>query len=63
MVGEAGTNQRNPLSGTRVGGTVLSVIAFPTPTTATRANAADTLPVIRWFIDGRANLTQPIDRS
>jgi len=63
MNGEAGTIQRNPLSGVRVGGTVLSVIAFPRPTAATRANAADSLPALRWFIDGRAFLTQPIDRS
>jgi hypothetical protein len=61
--GEAGTDQRNPLSGVRIGGTALSVIAFPSPTAATRATAADTLPVIRWFVDGRAFGTQPIDRS
>jgi hypothetical protein len=61
--GEAGAADRNPLSGVRIGGTALSVIAFPTPTAATRSGAADTLPVIRWFVDGRAFNTQPIDRS
>ncbi len=61
--GEAGTLERNPLSGVRVGGSVLSVIAFPAPTAATRATAADTLPALRWFVDGRAFNTQPIDRK
>ncbi len=61
--GEAGTVERNPLSGVRVGGSVLSVIAFPRPTAATRANLADSLPVLRWFVDGRAFNTQPIDRN
>lgn len=65
MNGEAGTTQRNPLSGVRVGGTVLSVIAFPAPTAATRipATPGDTVPSLRWFIDGRAFLSQPIDRN
>lgn len=66
MAGEVGTDQRNPLSGTRIGGTSLSVVAFPAPTTATRATgtaaAADTLPTLRWFVDGRAVNTQPILR-
>lgn len=61
--GEAGTDQRNPLSGVRVAGSALSVFAFPAPTPTTRANAADTLPVLRWFIDGRAANTQPIVRN
>ncbi len=61
--GEAGTLERNPLSGVRVGGSVLSVIAFPVPTAATRSGAADTLPALRWFVDGRAFSTQPIDRN
>lgn len=61
--GEAGTAERNPLSGVRIAGTALSVIAFPAPrTAATRASAADTLPVIRWFVDGRAVETQPVVR-
>jgi hypothetical protein len=66
MAGEAGTDQRNPLSGTRIAGTALSVVAFPAPTAATRATgtaaAADTLPTLRWFVDGRAANTQPIIR-
>lgn len=66
MAGEAGTDQRNPLSGTRIAGTSLSVVAFPAPTAATRASgtaaAADTLPSLRWFVDGRAVNTQPILR-
>jgi hypothetical protein len=54
---------RNPLSGVRVGGSVMSVIAFPAPASATtRASAADTLPIIRWFVDGRAPNSQPINR-
>jgi len=61
--GLAGDANRNPLSGVRVGGSSLSVIAFPRPTAATRAGAADSLPVIRWFVDGRAVNTQPINRS
>lgn len=61
--GEAGTVERNPLSGVRIAGTALSVIAFPAPrTAATRATAADTLPTIRWFVDGRAAETQPVVR-
>ena len=60
--GEAGTALRNPLSGVSIGGTVLSVFAFPAPTAATRATAADTSPVIRWFVDGRAVGTQPVVR-
>ncbi len=62
--GEAGTAERNPLSGVRIAGTSLSVIAFPAPRSAvTRASAADTLPVIRWFVDGRAAETQPVVRN
>jgi hypothetical protein len=55
-------NESNPLSGTRVGGSIMSVIAFPAPTVTTRAGAADTLPVLRWFVDGRAPNTQAINR-
>ena len=75
--GVAGTDQQNPLSGVRVGGSALSVIAFPTATpttrgvnipvpagqTAAQVAAADTLPIIRWFVDGRAANTQPINRN
>jgi len=65
--GLAGDLQRNPLSGVRVAGTALSVIAFPRPTPATRlplpGGVSDTLPAIRWFVDGRAANTQPILRG
>lgn len=61
--GEAGTDQRNPLTGARTPGAALSVFAFPAPTPTTRANAADTLPILRWFVDQRAPNTQPINRN
>jgi hypothetical protein len=55
--------ESNPLSGVRVGGSVMSVVAFPAPAGATtRVNAADTLPILRWFVDGRAPNTQAINR-
>jgi hypothetical protein len=71
--GLAGTDQQNPLTGVRTPGAAFTVIAFPAPTATTRgANfplgagqtvAIDTLPVVRWFVDGRAANTQPINRN
>lgn len=58
QVGLAGTSQLNPIGGSRIAGTSMSVVAFPAGLGA-RATGTATTPSVVWFVDGDPPETVP----